>query len=81
MANAVPLVEIWRGPFLESVHAGHAVICDDTGQIVEAWGDPEAVVLPRSSSKMLQALPLIERRRGRCGGAFARATGAGLCLA
>ncbi|MCW9042552.1 MAG: asparaginase [Pseudopelagicola sp.] len=60
MANAVPLVEIWRGPFLESVHAGHAVICDDAGQIVEAWGDPEAVVLPRSSSKMLQALPLIE---------------------
>lgn len=60
MVGAVPLVEIWRGPFLESVHAGHAVVCDETGQIVEAWGDPEAVVLPRSSSKMLQALPLIE---------------------
>jgi L-asparaginase II len=42
------------------MHSGHAVVCDDTGQIVESWGDPEAVVLPRSSSKMLQALPLLE---------------------
>lgn len=60
MAHPVPLAEIWRGPFLESVHLGHAVIVDETGQIVEAWGDPMATVLPRSSSKMLQALPLIE---------------------
>ncbi|WP_254684670.1 asparaginase [Sulfitobacter sp. JL08] len=55
----VPMVEIWRGPFLESIHAGHAVICDEAGQIVQAWGDPEAVVLPRSSAKMIQGLPLI----------------------
>ncbi|GAA6165389.1 asparaginase [Pelagimonas sp. KU-00592-HH] len=60
MTEPVPMVELWRGPFLESVHRGHAVVCDASGQIVEAWGDPEAVVLPRSSSKMLQALPLIE---------------------
>lgn len=60
MTNPVVLAEVWRGPFLESMHHGHAVVCDDTGQIVQAWGDPEAVVLPRSSSKMIQALPLIE---------------------
>lgn len=60
MTNPVVLAEVWRGPFLESIHQGHAVVCDDTGQIVHAWGDPEAVVLPRSSSKMIQALPLIE---------------------
>ena len=59
MSKAAPFAEIWRGPFLESVHSGHAVICDDSGQIVEAWGDPEKVILPRSSSKMIQALPLI----------------------
>lgn len=59
MTAPVPFAEIWRGPFLESVHSGHAVICDATGQIVDAWGDPEAVVLPRSSSKMIQALPLV----------------------
>lgn len=60
-ANApVPMAEIWRGPFLESMHLGHAVVCDASGDIVHAWGDPHAVVMPRSSSKMLQALPLIE---------------------
>lgn len=60
MANPVPMVEIWRGPFLESLHLGHAVVCNAEGEIVHAWGDPQAVVLPRSSSKMLQALPLLE---------------------
>lgn len=60
MANPVPMAEIWRGPFLESMHLGHAVVCDAAGEIVEAWGDPQAVVLPRSSAKMIQALPLIE---------------------
>jgi len=59
MTNPAPFAEIWRGPFLESVHSGHAVICDSTGQIVDAWGNPETVILPRSSSKMIQALPLI----------------------
>lgn len=59
MTQPAPFAEIWRGTFLESVHSGHAVICDDSGQIVDAWGDPEKVVLPRSSAKMIQALPLI----------------------
>lgn len=59
MTKPAPFAEIWRGPFLESVHSGHAVICDERGQIVQAWGDPWLVVLPRSSSKMIQALPLI----------------------
>jgi len=60
MTQPVPMAELWRGPFLESVHLGHAVVCDDTGQVVQAWGDPSAVILPRSSCKMVQALPLIE---------------------
>ena len=59
MNQPAPFAEVWRGPILESVHVGHAVICDDTGQIVEAWGNPEQVILPRSSAKMIQALPLI----------------------
>jgi len=59
MTQAAPFTEIWRGEFLESVHSGHAVICDEAGQIVEAWGDADGVILPRSSSKMIQALPLI----------------------
>ncbi len=60
MGNAVPMVELWRGGMLESSHSGHAVICDAKGQIVQAWGDPAAVIFPRSACKMLQALPLIE---------------------
>lgn len=60
MTNPAALVEIWRGSIVESLHLGHAVICDETGQIMQAWGDQNAVVYPRSSSKMLQALPLIE---------------------
>ncbi|XAY79224.1 asparaginase [Sagittula stellata E-37] len=58
MASRI-MVEVWRGPLAESLHAGHAVICDGNGEIVEAWGDPEAVILPRSSAKMIQALPLV----------------------
>lgn len=58
--GAVPIAEAWRGGILESTHTGHAVICDETGQIVQSWGNPLAVIFPRSSCKMLQALPLIE---------------------
>lgn len=57
--GAVPLMEVWRGGLLECVHEGHAVICDAKG-VVAAWGNPDAVIYPRSSAKMLQALPLIE---------------------
>lgn len=60
MQNAVAMVEIIRGGRLESLHAGHAVICDGTGAILRAWGDPRAMIYPRSSCKMIQALPLIE---------------------
>ncbi|MDU8912737.1 asparaginase [Aestuariicoccus sp. MJ-SS9] len=65
---AIPMVEIRRGPLAESLHSGHAVICDATGAIVEAWGDPGAVVLPRSSVKMIQALPLIASGAARAHG-------------
>ncbi len=58
-AGAVPLVEVTRGPFVECVHFGHAAVAD-AGGLVAAWGDPGAVILPRSSCKMLQALPLVE---------------------
>lgn len=57
---SVEMVEIWRGAFRESVHRGHAVICDASGEIVESWGAPKEIVLPRSSAKMIQALPLLE---------------------
>ena len=58
MIEPLPVAEIWRGPLLESLHRGHVVIADATG-IRMAWGDPEALIYPRSSCKMLQALPLL----------------------
>ena len=57
--TAVPMIELWRGGMLESLHAGHAVVFGPGG-IEAAWGDPETVIFPRSSCKMLQALPLLE---------------------
>ncbi|MHA3979491.1 asparaginase [Halovulum sp. GXIMD14794] len=60
MTQPAVLAELWRGEILESIHLGHAVIVDEAGEIVEAWGDPEQVIYPRSSAKPLQALPLVE---------------------
>lgn len=54
------LAEVWRGGVLEAAHRGIAVVARASGEIVEAWGDPARVILPRSSCKMLQALPLLE---------------------
>jgi L-asparaginase II len=60
MAKPVEMIEVWRGDILECLHLGHAVVCDTSGTIVEAWGNPDAVIYPRSSCKMIQALPLVE---------------------
>lgn len=60
MSQPVPMVEVWRGELLESFHTGHAVVCNESGQIVESWGDPDQLIYPRSSCKMIQALPLLE---------------------
>jgi L-asparaginase II len=54
------MVELWRGGRLESSHQGHAVICDTQCAIIESWGDPAVTIYPRSSCKMIQALPLLE---------------------
>jgi L-asparaginase II len=63
--NAVKMVEVLRGGRVESVHAGHAVICNGAGDVVRSWGNPDAIIYPRSSCKMIQALPLLESGIGR----------------
>lgn len=57
--RSAELIEVWRGGQRESLHCGDAVVCDSKG-LVEAWGRPGQIVFPRSSCKMIQALPLIE---------------------
>ena len=64
MPIPAPMVEILRGDFVESRHFGHAVVASADGQVVESWGDPGKVILPRSSCKMIQALPLMESGAG-----------------
>lgn len=60
MTDASPLAEVWRGGFLEARHAGHVAIVHAEDGLVFEWGDPRRMCLPRSSAKMIQALPLVE---------------------
>ena len=60
MVQPVAMAEVWRGSLLESLHLGHAVIVGGNGEVVQAWGDPAKTIYPRSSCKMIQALPLVE---------------------
>lgn len=59
MANPI-LVEVTRGPRVESVHRGSIAIADASGTLRFALGDIDTPVYPRSSLKPVQALPLIE---------------------
>ncbi len=65
MTPPATIATVQRGDIVESVHMGHAVIADETGQVLEAWGNPDRVILPRSSCKMIQALPLLESGAGQ----------------
>ena len=56
---SVPLAEATRGGAVESVHLGAAVIADRQG-IRWSAGDPARRIFTRSSTKPIQALPLIE---------------------
>ena len=67
MARAMKLVELHRNGILESVHRGHVVVCDAAGVVAE-WGQAALEIFPRSSCKMLQALPLIESGAAKAAG-------------
>ena len=54
------LVEVYRGDLVESCHFGHVVISNNLGEILAYWGNPETIIYPRSSCKIIQALPLVE---------------------
>ena len=56
-----PLVaRLWRANEIESVHRGCWVIVDTSGTVVHGAGSPTQGVFARSSTKSLQALPLLE---------------------
>jgi L-asparaginase II len=60
MTNPV-LIEVIRGPLVESRHRGAVAVADAAGAMALAIGNVAAPVFPRSAVKALQALPLVER--------------------
>ena len=59
MVNPV-IAEVIRGARVESVHRGAVAVVDAPGKMVLARGDINALAFPRSSLKIMQALPLVE---------------------
>jgi L-asparaginase II len=59
MRNPV-LIELTRGPLVESVHAGAIAVVRADGEVVAAVGDIARPIFPRSAIKPLQALPFLE---------------------
>src|SRR6266436_6859218 len=53
------LIEVWRGPIVESRHRGHLTAVDGRGNTIAALGLPETVTYVRSSGKAFQAIPVI----------------------
>ncbi|HYW69413.1 MAG TPA: asparaginase, partial [Pyrinomonadaceae bacterium] len=54
-----PLVEVWRGPIIESLHKGHLIAVDAGGAEICSLGAPQSVTYLRSSGKPFQALPVV----------------------
>ncbi len=54
------LVEITRGPLVESRHRAAYALVDSEGRVLRSAGDIERPVYPRSAIKSLQALALVE---------------------
>lgn len=63
-ANPI-LVEATRGPAVESIHRGAAVVVDRQGRVVRFWGNMNQSVYPRSAVKPLQAIPLMRSGAAR----------------
>lgn len=53
-------IQVWRGGQVESAHDVVICVARDDGSIVFEWGDVAQKIYPRSSVKIVQALPLIE---------------------
>jgi len=56
VTDAVELAVVERSGFVESRHAGSAIVLDPDGVVVSTLGAVEAPILPRSSLKPMQAL-------------------------
>jgi L-asparaginase II len=57
--EAPVLVEVTRGPRVESRHRGQLVVADDRGKVIRHLGNPDLPVCLRSLAKPFQVLPLL----------------------
>jgi L-asparaginase II len=55
-----PVLEVWRGPIVESVHQGAIAVVSEDGLLRYRLGDPDLVMYLRSSAKPFQVLPFVE---------------------
>ena len=53
------LIEVTRGPGVESCHRGQIVVADAAGNLHHQLGDPEVLVCMRSLAKPFQALAVL----------------------
>ena len=60
MSKSAVIIEVTRGPVVESRHEGIAAIVKADGTVVESWGDIDAPILPRSANKPIQAMAFVE---------------------
>ncbi|CAN5485801.1 asparaginase [soil metagenome] len=58
-STSVELAVVERDGFPESRHIGAAVLVDADGRVLEALGDPSALIYPRSAVKPLQATAVL----------------------
>jgi L-asparaginase II len=54
------MVEVWRGPIVESAHLGVAAVANARGEVIAGWGDTDQLAFPRSALKPVQAIALVE---------------------
>ncbi len=54
------LLRLWRNDSLESLHRGAWVMVDTSGSVIDGAGESDQLIFPRSATKSLQALPLVE---------------------
>lgn len=74
VASSVELAVVERSGFVESRHAGAAIVFDPEGLPVLTLGDVETAILPRSSLKPLQALAFASAGAGLEGERLALST-------
>ncbi len=60
MSDYQPVFALTRGQTVESVHFGAIAVCDNRGNLLWHYGNPDAVTFLRSTAKPFQALPFVE---------------------